>query len=136
MFYLEKTKKEKGMIKGKKNDAVFNALFPIVAAVADEGPSTGSGGACAPFPSGECATLRCISWAESRDDDDAVGEAGERSRYQLHPIHADRFAAHGWDFYADSRLEERGRVIAFEVWQASQGWGPWTSAPECRSGGD
>ncbi|MBI1957594.1 MAG: pilus assembly protein PilM [Candidatus Niyogibacteria bacterium] len=32
----ERTKKEKGMIKGKKNDAVFNALFPIVAAVADE----------------------------------------------------------------------------------------------------
>ncbi|MBI2039310.1 MAG: type IV pilus assembly protein PilM [Candidatus Niyogibacteria bacterium] len=32
----EKTKKEKGMIKGKKNEAVFNALLPIVSAVTDE----------------------------------------------------------------------------------------------------
>lgn len=32
----EKIKKEKGMIKGKKNEGVFNALLPIVAVVADE----------------------------------------------------------------------------------------------------
>ena len=32
----EKVKKEKGMIKGKKNEAVFNALLPIISAVTDE----------------------------------------------------------------------------------------------------
>lgn len=94
------------------------------------GVAVGEG--CAPFPDGECAVLSCVTWTESRDDDDAVGAAGERSRYQLHPVHAGRFAAHGWDFERDARDWRRAIVIAYEVWQASGGWGPWTSAPGCR----
>lgn len=38
--------------------------------------------------------------------------------------HAWRFAAHGWDYYADGNDPYKNAVIAFEIWRES-GWGPW-----------
>lgn len=86
------------------------------------------------FPEREWSTAHCISYYETRgqaDPNAAIGIYGERGRFQIHPIHASRFTAHGWVFEVDAHDPWKNTVIAYEIWQDNLGWTPWSTKGFC-----
>lgn len=80
------------------------------------------------WPEAERARARCIVDQESEWLPGAVGDAGERGIFGIHPIHAWRFEKYGgWDTAFDPMVNA---LVAREIW-GEQGWVPWTSAPGC-----
>lgn len=73
------------------------------------------------FPASEQMRAFYVQQCESRGQDEAVGRAGEVGRFQIHPIHFERFA--------DLDLtdpEDNGRA-AVELW-GEAGWRAWSCA--------
>ena len=56
----------------------------------------------------------------------AVGAAGERCEFQIHPIHADMLRRRGlpWEAVHNPQV---CRDVAFEIWSATQDWRHWPS---------
>jgi len=66
-----------------------------------------------------------VAWCEMGGhwNPTAIGAAGERGPFQLHPIHAGRWP----DYWEGSMIPSRNAEMAFDIWSES-GWGPWTCA--------
>jgi len=64
-----------------------------------------------------------VSFCESGQQPEKEGLLGERGVFQLHPIHAGRFKAHGWA-YQDAYDPVKNIVVAHELY-LDQGWRPW-----------
>lgn len=73
----------------------------------------------------DCYQALNIMWCESGGRADAYnGFSGVSGLFQIHPIHADRFAAHGWDFWTDAFVPERNVQIAWEIYE-DRWWNAW-----------
>jgi hypothetical protein len=69
----------------------------------------------------------CIATLESRLDPRAVGRAGERGLFQIHPVHR-RWLGARW-----SRLfEPVANVRAARDLERRAGWSPWSTSRACR----
>lgn len=85
------------------------------------------------WPPEERARAACIAGAETTgtqviDWYPPRGAAGECGPWQIHPVHARRFAKYGgWERCADPVVNA---LVAREIWGES-GWQPWTTAPRC-----
>ena len=82
------------------------------------------------FPVREQMTAARVLWCETRglSDDEAnyaVGAAGERGRWQIHPIHHERFAAY------DLTDPAQAGLVAFILWQ-ERGWSVWACSNAMR----
>ncbi len=71
----------------------------------------------------DCATALRVAACESGMNPGAVGSAGERGIFQVHPVHRSWLGAR-WDRLFDPAVNV---AVAFEMWSA-QGWGPWSCA--------
>ena len=77
------------------------------------------------FPA-DPVTATCIAWRESRLDPRAVGRAGERGIFQIHPVHRSWLGAR-WQRLFDPVENAR----AARELQRRAGWSPWTTASLC-----
>jgi len=71
----------------------------------------------------DCATALRVAECESGLNPRAVGSAGERGLFQVHPVHRAWLGAR-WDQLFDPAVNV---AVAFEMW-TTQGWGPWSCA--------
>lgn len=71
----------------------------------------------------DCATALRVARCESTMNPGAVGGAGERGLFQIHPVHAPALGDR-WGQLFDPAVNVQ---VAFEMW-STQGWGPWTCA--------
>lgn len=75
---------------------------------------------------------RCESRTPRRElDPKAVGAAGERGVFQIHPIHFGQPARRGltWRIDADRLFDVAYNVrVAFEMSRGGRDWGPWSCA--------
>lgn len=71
----------------------------------------------------DCATALRVAHCESTMNPGAVGGAGERGLFQLHPVHAARFGER-WELMFDPEVNI---AAAHQLW-SEQGWSPWTCA--------
>lgn len=62
-----------------------------------------------------------------------VSRTGDRGIAQLNEIHAGRFAARGWDYYAVPRSPAQDLAIAAEI-AGESGSRPWSSSAGCWGG--
>ncbi len=95
------------------------------------------------FPEAEEYRALRTAWCESGFDDDAIGEAGEVGRWQIHPIwfDDDEVRAIIEDWFPGATQSTSGIVAALkhvhvnaEVAagiQRREGWGPWTTRYGC-----
>jgi len=73
----------------------------------------------------DCGYVSWLIGCESSWVTTNVSWAGARGLMQIMPVHADKFAAHGWDYWADVFVPERNIAIGYEVYLEWGGWGPW-----------
>ncbi len=71
----------------------------------------------------DCARALAVARCESRLDPAAVGGAGERGLFQIHPVHA-AWLGPRWDALFDPVVNV---AVAHEMWR-TQGWRPWSCA--------
>lgn len=82
------------------------------------------------FPQSQWANARCIVHHESRGNPRAMGGAGERGLYQIHPVHRSTFTAvTGRPWSAAYEPGPNGQFAA-HLWR-QQGWRPWSTARVC-----
>jgi len=73
-------------------------------------------------------TALCIARAESRLNARAVGAAGERGIFQIHPVHRAWLGPRRWRLMFDAAANARA---ARELVGRAGGWGPWTTHGRC-----
>lgn len=78
------------------------------------------------FPAGQRATALCVAWHESRFDPRAVGRAGERGLFQIHPVHRAWLGAR-WARLFDPAVNAS---VARQL-QRRAGWAPWSTSSAC-----
>lgn len=74
----------------------------------------------------ECGIALRVAACESGSDYSAdFNSSGHAGTFQISPIHAWRFSAHGWDFWNDGTVLERNVVIAYEIYK-ERWWYAWS----------
>jgi soluble lytic murein transglycosylase-like protein len=74
------------------------------------------------------ATALCIAWHESRLDPRAVGNAGERGIFQIHPVHR-AWLGGRWARMFDP--VENARAARDLHRTSGYSWRPWSTAGRC-----
>lgn len=95
------------------------AIVVLVAlALVGEARATPRSDVCAVFGS-RCAKAWAVAYCESRGNPRAVGSAGERGLFQIHPVHFGW--AHPWLLFVP-RYNARA---AFRLSRGGTNWKPW-----------
>jgi hypothetical protein len=73
-----------------------------------------------------CAEALAVAWCESRWQPDAVSNDGQNfGLFQINAVHQARV-----DGDLDRLLDAATNVsVAFSIWRANGGWGPWSCKP-------
>lgn len=83
------------------------------------------------FPVSARRDALCIAWHESRLRRTAIGSAGERGLFQLHPIHRHWIGSARWSRMFDPVVNA---AMARALWKSSgYSWRPWTTSRSCRA---
>jgi hypothetical protein len=84
------------------------------------------------FPSSPTVAL-CIAWRESRLDPRAVGHAGERGIFQIHPVHASWLGPRWRKMFdpVENARAARNLTRMPDGNGGRQGWRPWSTAHAC-----
>ncbi len=72
----------------------------------------------------DCSVAAEIAWCEmgQKWNPSAIGAAGERGGFQIHPIHASKWP----DYWTEAALDfVRNAEMAYDIWLTS-GFGPWS----------
>jgi soluble lytic murein transglycosylase-like protein len=102
-------------------------VVELLGAPANPAPDTLDAIAARHFGPNADAALR-VAWCESRYDPFAVGAAGERGIFQIHPVHIGNLARLGlsWDAMFDA---EANATYAAYLSRGGTDWSHWTCKP-------
>ena len=103
-------------------DKAYEPAKPVAPAYVSPAQATAASGCPATIVStfGANAPAACaVSFCESGWDPNATGAAGERSYFQIHPVHGVHST---YDPVANT-------LYAFQLSQGGTNWGPWTCKP-------
>lgn len=96
------------------------AFVPAVTATAGPGsPKTPRQIVCGVFKS-RCSSAWRVVMCESRGNPRAVGRAGERGLFQIHPVHF------GWAKPARLFEPRWNALVAYRLSRGGTNWRPWT----------
>ncbi len=77
---------------------------------------------CSVMP--DCPKALSVALCESGPDYSAPFDGLHIGPWQIAEVHADKFTAHGWDYYEDGDDPYRSSVVALEILNNASGWWP------------
>lgn len=83
-------------------------------------------------PVGQLRAAECIAYAESGNNPNVTGGAGERGIFQIHPVHRrdfERYTGQPWSSAYDANWNG---YYAVHLWRSSgRSWRPWSTHRVC-----